>query len=303
MAISSPGMRAEHESIRYDAAGLDVTAHAWGEPGDPLALLLHGYPDTAWTWRHLGPHLANRGWRVVAPFMRGYAPTALAPDGGYQIGALVRDTVAAHGALGGDERAVLVGHDWGAAAAYATDAFSPGLFRRVVTLAVPPGPVLLGQLTSPRELLRNAGLLPRQLRRSWYMAFQQLPFSEGAMEELIPKLWRDWSPGYDATEDVAQVLAALDSPARRTAALRYYRALLQPWERRSSYSPEARYEMKLGPAPTLYLHGENDGAMLAALARGAANLVKTEIVPGVGHFLQLEAPERVNALIADFVAA
>lgn len=296
-------MRAEHENIRYDAAGLSVTAHAWGETGGPLALLLHGYPDTAWTWRHLGPCLAARGWRAVAPFMRGYAPTALAPDGGYQIGALVRDTVAAHGALGGDERAALVGHDWGAAAAYATDAFSPGLFRRVVTLAVPPGPVLLAQLTSPGELLRNAGLLPRQLRRSWYMGFQQLPFSENALGRLIPKLWRDWSPGYDATEDVGHVLAALDTPARRTAALRYYRALLQPWERRRSYSAEASYEMRLGPAPTLYLHGENDGAMLADLARRAGDLVETEIVPGVGHFLQLEAPERVNALIADFLAA
>lgn len=296
-------MRAEHENIRYDAGGLDVTAHAWGDPGAPLALLLHGYPDTAWTWRHLGPYLAARGWRAVAPFMRGYAPTALAPDGGYQIGALVRDTVAAHGALGGDERAVLVGHDWGAAAAYATDAFAPGLFRRVVTLAVPPGPVLLAQLISPRELLRNAGLLPRQLRRSWYMGFQQLPFSESVLGQLIPKLWRDWSPGYDATEDVAHVLAALDTPARRTAALRYYRALLQPWERRRSYSAEAPSEMRLGPAPTLYLHGENDGAMLAELARRARELVTTEIVPGVGHFLQLEAPERVNALIAEFLAA
>jgi pimeloyl-ACP methyl ester carboxylesterase len=295
-------MRAEHETIRYDAAGLDVTAHAWGEPSSPLALLLHGYPDTAWTWRHLGPDLAARGFRAVAPFMRGYAPTALAPDGGYQIGALVRDTVAAHKALGGDERAVLVGHDWGAATAYATDAYAPGLFRRVVALAVPPGPVLLAQVSAPRELLRDPTLLPRQLRNSWYMGFQQLPFSERALGRLIPKLWRDWSPGYDAREDVARVLEALDGPGRRTAALRYYRALLQPWERRTAYAAEASYELRLGTAPTLYLHGADDGAMLAELARRAGEVVKTEIVPGVGHFLHLEEPARVNELIGAFLA-
>jgi pimeloyl-ACP methyl ester carboxylesterase len=295
-------MRAEHETIRYDAAGLDVTAHAWGERGAPLALLLHGYPDTGWTWRHLGPHLAARGFRAVAPFMRGYAPTALAPDGGYQIGALVRDTVAAHEVLGGDGRAVLVGHDWGAATAYATDAFAPGLFRRVVTLAVPPGPVLLAQLRSPAHMLRNAALIPRQLRRSWYMGFQQLPLSERALSHVIPKLWRDWSPGYDATEDVAQVLRALEGPGRRTAALRYYRALLQPWERRAGYAAEASHELGLGPATTLYLHGEDDGCMLSELARRAGDIVETKIVPGVGHFLHLEEPERVNELIGGFLA-
>jgi pimeloyl-ACP methyl ester carboxylesterase len=294
-------MRAEHETIRYDAAGLAVTAHAWGEPGAPLALLLHGYPDTAWTWRHLGPYLAERGWRAVAPFMRGYAPTALAPDGGYQIGSLVRDAVAAHGALGGDDRAVLVGHDWGAATAYATDAFAPGLFRRVVTLAVPPGPVLLAQL-APRELARNAVLIPTQLRRLWYMGFQQLPLSENALTHLIPKLWRDWSPGYDASEDVARVLAALEGPGRRTAALRYYRAMVQPWERRRAYAAEAAYERRLGPAQTLYLHGADDGCVLPELARRAGGVVELEMVPGAGHFLQLERPAIVNALIAAFLA-
>lgn len=296
-------MRAEHETIAYDAAGLAVTAHAWGRAGAPLALLLHGYPDTAWTWRHLGPHLAERGWRAVAPFMRGYAPTALAPDGGYQIGALVRDTVAAHAALGGDERAVLVGHDWGAATAYATGSFAPRLFRRMVTLAVPPGPTLLAPLSSPRSLLESAGLLPRQLRRSWYMGFQQLPLSEHALGRVIPKLWRDWSPGYDGTADVARVLAALDPPGHRAAALSYYRALAQPWARRDAYAPESDHELRLGPVPTLYLHGEDDGCMLVELARRARGFVEMETVPGAGHFLQLEAPDRVNALIGDFLAA
>ncbi|MES4793201.1 MAG: alpha/beta hydrolase, partial [Chloroflexota bacterium] len=88
----------------------------------PLALLLHGFPDTAHTWRHLLPELAAAGFRVVAPWMRGYAPSSLAPDDCYQSGALGADAIALHEALGGDTDAVLVGHDWGAVAAYAAAA-------------------------------------------------------------------------------------------------------------------------------------------------------------------------------------
>src|SRR6516164_1935958 len=104
----------------------------------PLALCLHGFPDTAWTWEHLLPALAGAGFHAVAPFMRGYAPTAVPADGAYQLGALVADAVALHEVLGGDGNAVLIGHDWGAEAAYGAAAHAPGRWRRLVTLAVPP---------------------------------------------------------------------------------------------------------------------------------------------------------------------
>src|SRR4051812_50081815 len=104
--------------LRVEAGGMTFAALSWGPEDGPLALCLHGYPDTARTWRHLGPHLAERGWRVVAPYMRGYAPTALAPDGDYGLAALARDAVALRDALGGDERAGLLGPDWGAGAGY-----------------------------------------------------------------------------------------------------------------------------------------------------------------------------------------
>src|SRR6202167_3082247 len=104
----------------------------------PLALCLHGFPDTAHTWKHLLPALADAGFHAVAPFMRGYAPTAIPADGAYQIGALVADAVALHEALGGDGDAVLIGHDWGAETAYGAAAFAPDRWRRLVTLAVPP---------------------------------------------------------------------------------------------------------------------------------------------------------------------
>ena len=103
---------------RIEANGLLFGYLEAGPAGGPLALCLHGFPDSAWTWRHLLPELAGAGYRAVAPFMRGYAPTEVPEDGRYQTGALVADAVALHEALGGDGRAVLIGHDWGAMAAY-----------------------------------------------------------------------------------------------------------------------------------------------------------------------------------------
>ena len=104
----------------------------------PLALLLHGFPDTAHTWRHLLPALAGAGFRAVAPWTRGYAPTQVPADGDYTVAALAADANALHDALGGGPDAVLVGHDWGAITAYGAAALEPDRWRRVVTMAVPP---------------------------------------------------------------------------------------------------------------------------------------------------------------------
>jgi pimeloyl-ACP methyl ester carboxylesterase len=281
---------------------MTFAALAWGPREGPLALCLHGYPDTAHTWRHLGPYLAERGWRVVAPFTRGYGPTDLAPDGAYQLGALAGDARGIHRACGGDERAVLIGHDWGSETACVLGSYAPGLFARFVTLSVPPPGALASAVRSPVAVVRDLPLVARQLRMSWYMFFQLLPgISERRLRRLIPRLWADWSPRYDAGEDIAAVFAALDTPERRTAALRYYRALLLPWNQRAEYAREA----DLPDAPLLYLHGADDGCLDVALAGRTAPLLKpgqrVEIVPGAGHFLHLERPDDVNARIARFL--
>jgi pimeloyl-ACP methyl ester carboxylesterase len=294
------------ERLDFRASGMNFAALAWGRADAPLALCLHGYPDTAWTWRFLGPFLADRGLRVVAPFMRGYGPTDLAPDGAYQLGALARDAIEAHAALGGDARAVLIGHDWGAAAAYCAASHSPQRFRRVVTMAVPPLATTFAPLMSPRALIGELPVLLRQLRLSWYMLFQQLPvISERRLDRLIPKLWADWSPGFDAREDVARVFAALDGRRRRTAALRYYRALAQPWYRSAEYAPEQAYWMGVPDRPVLLLQGQNDGCIQPVLAERARDALApgsaVEVVPDAGHFLQLERPELVNQLIGRFL--
>jgi pimeloyl-ACP methyl ester carboxylesterase len=281
------------EQLFVNASGMNFGALAWGDPGAPLALLIHGYPDTAWTWRHLGPFLAERGWRAVAPFTRGYAPTDLAPNDRYLVTDLVGDILALHTALGGDARAVLIGHDWGAAATWAVTAAEPARFARYVTMAVPPPAALL----KPFSSIKTLGIGARQARMSWYFVYNQLPGAERGLDRVIPKLWRDWSPGFDAREDLGHVFEALSGPGRRRAALRYYRNNLQG-------GLKATFTIK-PDAPALYLHGEHGGCMQAAFGERYPETFapgsRFERVADAGHFLQLEQPERVNDLIGAWI--
>jgi pimeloyl-ACP methyl ester carboxylesterase len=281
-----------------EANGLDF---AYLEAGSgPLALCLHGFPDTAWGWRHLLPALADAGFHAVAPFMRGYAPTAVPADGHYQLGALVDDANALHEVLAGDGDAVIIGHDWGAMATYGAAAFEPDRWRRVVTAAVPP----LGAVT-------GAMLTYTQLRRSWYMFFFQNPLADLVVGmddlEFIARLWQDWSPGHDGREDVDHVRQALGAPDHLGAALGYYRAMFQP----ELQVPELQAQQEAcslpTPQPTLYLHGRDDGCMGVDWAEGSLAFLpaegsRLEVVDGAGHFLQVEQPAVVNRLILDHVS-
>jgi pimeloyl-ACP methyl ester carboxylesterase len=160
-------------------------------------------------------------------------------------------------------------------------------------MAVPPPSVLLKPYGSPKTL----GVAARQARMSWYFLYNQLPGSARGLDRVIPKLWRDWSPGFDAREDLEHVFTALGDPGRRRAALRYYRNNLQR-------GLKATFTIAPG-APALYLHGAQDGCMQAAFVELYPESLypgsRAEVVPGAGHFLQLEQPERVNALISDWI--
>ncbi len=277
-------------------------AFAYLEAGSgPLALCLHGFPDSAWGWRHLLPALAAAGYRAVAPFQRGYAPTAVPADGRYQTGALALDACELHEALGGDADATIIGHDWGAMATYGAAAWAPDRWRRVVTAAVPPA-----------DAVASAFLSFDQLRRSWYMFFFQHPLAEMAvqMDDLtfIDRLWADWSPGYDAHEDLGHVKDCLRDPSNLAAALGYYRATLG-----TGYQDPALSDIQAAgslptPQPTLYLHGTTDGCMGVELVKGVEALLpgegsRVELIEGAGHFLHLERPDEVNRLIVDFLGS
>lgn len=296
MALVSP-VEATAET-GYGLAGILT----WGPTDGPLALLLHGFPDTAWTWRLVAPRLAERGWRVVAPFSRGYAPSDLAPDGCYQLGALVRDVMDLHRALDGDSKAVLVGHDWGAFTAYGAGALDDSPFARVVAMSVPPN------ATSRRAFARRgaAMLILRQLRASWYILFNQLPvLPERLFTRLIHRLWADWSPGFDSLSEVAYTLQALPTPERRSAAIDYYRAMVRPRRRSKAFAKEQQSCTQVPAAPTLYLYGDRDGALLPEVGADAvADLSpgsRAAPIPGAGHFPQLERPDLVATEILDFI--
>jgi pimeloyl-ACP methyl ester carboxylesterase len=266
-----------------------------------LALLLHGFPDTPQTWRHLMPELASMGYRVVAPFMRGYAPSAVPADGCYQTAMLARDANALHEKLGGDGDAVIIGHDWGAPSCYGAAIDAPTRWCRVVGMAVPPTAALGMAFVQNLE----------QIKKSWYMFFFQHGLADlvvGANNHaFIEMLWRDWSPGYDASFDLESIRKSLADPKNLQAALGYYRATLGDGYRDPKLS-ELQNQMASGvpSQPLLYLHGANDGCIGVDVVESAKKIapanVKFEVVAAAGHFLQLEQPKVVNKLICDFLA-
>jgi pimeloyl-ACP methyl ester carboxylesterase len=285
---------------QVEAGGLSFGALVAGPESGPLALCLHGFPDTAHTYRHLLPELAAAGFRAVAPFSRGYAPTDVPADGRYQTGALARDANALHEALGGDERAVIVGHDWGAQATYGAAGSAPDRWRTVVAMAVPVGPALAGSFFTYD-----------QIKRSFYMYFFQNPLADVLVaaddQAFIARLWADWSPGYDATEDLALVRAALGTPENLAAALGYYRALFDPSRQTPELASEQQAVSGVPPQPTLYLHGAQDGCMGADVVPGVRSVLasgsEADVVENAGHFLHLEQPAEVNARVLGFLTS
>ncbi|HEY1842736.1 MAG TPA: alpha/beta hydrolase [Mycobacterium sp.] len=262
----------------------------------PLAVLAHGFPDTPFTWRHLGPDLAGQGYRVVAPWLPGYdAPT----DRPISVGTYVRHLLDVRGRYDADHRAILVGHDWGAQAGYGAVVTQPEAFRRFVALAVPPVAALATGLFS----------YP-QLKRSFYIWFiQQVGMAESVLlgPGFWESLWADWSPGYDAADDIAELRRYLtaDNIANVIAP---YRASFNPQFADPNAETEAAATMQPSPVPTLYLHGANDGAIGADLLGDLsphlpADGSVAEIVDGVGHFLHLEKPALIAAKINDWLTA
>jgi len=285
--------------IRQASAEIDGMHVEWLEAGSgPLALCLHGFPDSAHSWRHLLPELAAAGYRAVAPWTRGYAPSDIAPDGLYQSGVRGRDACQLHEALGGDGDAVIIGHDWGAGSANIAAIKEPERWSKAVLMAVPPA----GRVT-------KAFFGYEQLRKSSYMFFFQHPLSEMIVPHddwaFIHGLWRDWSPGFDGAADVANFIAAASPEGHLAATLGYYRASFQPELQSADYADWDKAGGGVPPQPTLYLHGRTDGCIGVETADGLeAELSagsKVVIFDHIGHFMQLEDPALVNQTIVDFL--
>ena len=199
--------------------------------------------------------------------------------------------------MANDDR-VTIGHDWGSGAANTAAVKEPDRWNKVVMMAVPPA----GRVGA-------AFFQYAQLRRSSYMFFFQHPLSEMIVPHddwaFIRGLWNDWSPGFEADEDIANFIAAASPEGHLAATLGYYRATFQPDLQSPDYADWQDAGNVVPPQPTLYLHGRNDGCIGVELTEGLeADLVagsKVLVFDNMGHFLQLEDPVAVNNAIVGFL--
>lgn len=260
----------------------------------PLVVLLHGFPEFWYSWRHQIPALVAAGYRVVAPDMRGYNLSDK-PRGWRLYGTdHLADDIAGLIRCLGRERAHVVGHDWGAAVAYATAMRHPEVVERLAILNCPHQARTL-------EAFRTL----KQLRKSWYVFLFQIPRlpERRLLREdfsLAKRILRTDSPAGFTDEDLERYAEAWAQPGALTAMLDYYRAAL----RQSPRSAATR--LRPIEAPTLVIWGMRDRALGSELAEPPARWVpnaRIEWIPEATHWVQHDAPERVNELLTEFLGA
>lgn len=278
---------------RIDANGLSFAVDEAGK-GDRVAILLHGFPESRFSWRHQIPLLAAMGWRVIAPDLRGYGESSRPPyKSDYAIGHLVDDVAALFEASGARQR-LLIGHDWGAAIAWAF-ALDKRLPLDGLVIMNVPHPAVLGRVMKASW---------RQPLRSWYMGFFQLPALPEAMMtargaraigQAFVGMAVDKSRFPPAVTDVYRRNALI--PGAMTAMINYYRANTDMLRRWGATPPVIE-------VPTLMIWGEADSALGIENTEGYEPYVRDfrlHRLPGVSHWVQQEAPEAVNAILSGWL--
>ena len=268
--------------MNIDRDGVTISFDDTGD-GTPV-VLLHGWPDERGLWRHQVPALAAAGYRVIAPDLRGFGASSKPTDvAAYAMDRIIGDVVGVLDALGIDS-AHLVGHDWGAAIAWYTATFAPDRVRSLTAISV-------GHPAS----FRAVGLPQRE--KSWYMLlFQFAGVAERWLSDDGFRNLREWS----AHPDIDAVVERLSDPAALTASLALYRAIMPP---ESLVEPRAAMPPVTVPAMGVWSTG--DFALIEDGMTGSAAHVlgpwRYERVEDAGHWLQLDAPDKVNALLLDFL--
>ena len=277
----------EHRDVSANGVRLHVAEVGSG----PLVVLLHGFPEFWWSWRHQMQALADNGLRAVAPDLRGYGASDKPPRG-YDALTLAADVAGLVRALG-ERDAVVVGHDWGAHIGWTMAAVHPGVVRRLVVASAP----------HPLRWLRALARSTDQRRASSYMARFQLPWhperwivAEDAAH--VSELLHAWGgPGFPDAETDRRCRDAMQILAAPHCALEYYR-----WAARSIPRADGRrYRQAMRRpihAPTLQLQGSADGCVLTSTAAGSGRYVSADyqwrVYDGLGHFPHEEAPEQVS---------
>ena len=263
----------------------------------PLVLCMHGFPDHAYSYRFLLPALAQAGFRAVAPFNRGYAPTEVPKDGRYQTAVLGQDVLALIGALGA-EKAALVGHDQGALSVYGAAILEPEKITRLVSIAIAH--------PAARES-RNF----HYLKGTWHGFYFQMPSAERTVAHddyaFIEDWWRDASPEWDIPEEVLEsVKKTFRKPGVVEAALSYYRHSHNPALQDPALKEvQKRVSIDAISVPTLAFHGTRDRPRRLEVFQNmdpffTGGLEKV-IIPGTGHFMHQEKPHEVNPRIVEFL--
>lgn len=289
---------ADFKTGKVNANGIEFTYLEKGE--GPLLLCLHGFPDHAPSFASQLDAFAAAGYRAVAPYMRGYFPTEPSRDGKYYGVTLGLDVLALIEALG-CEKAFVLGHDYGAAAAYAAATIAPEKISKLVTAALPCG-MSFGMAMA---------MDPTQQQRSWYVFLFQTPLAEFAVScnnfGLIDYLWKTWSPGWNyPPELISGVKETLATTGVLAAALGYYRSGFEGIPRDDQLGKlHSRIGVEPIQVPSLYVHGARDGCIAAYTTAGMETMfpagLRKEIVEDAGHFVHLEVPEKFNTLVLDFL--
>lgn len=277
----------EHAFVRANGIRFHV---ARIEQDGPLILFLHGFPECWYSWRNQLPVVAEAGYRAWAMDMRGYN-TSDKPDGveAYHLDVLATDVEELLNAAGA-EKAILVGHDWGALVAWR---FAMDYAERVSKLVI---------MNVPHPAAQRAGfLMPRQLLKSWYIAFFQLP---QLPERMLTRIPLRTARGIRASAvrrrafsdtDIEVYATAIAQPGAMHAAVNYYRALVR-W---GFWLPVKQID-----TPTMMIWGEEDIALDKALTYGTEKWVRDfriHYIANCGHWVQNEAAEEVNRHLLDFI--
>lgn len=263
-----------------------------GAPTAPLVILLHGYPDFWYGWRHQISFLVQQGYRVWVPDQRGYNLSEK-PRGvkAYRLDTLVQDVLGLIDASG-EQTVYLVGHDWGAAVAWAVALSAPERLKKLVILNVPHLKVFMDTLRSSRE----------QLRKSWYIFFFQIPFLPEFMltrdnaRSTKQALVASAHPTTFSDADLDEYVRAWTQPDAMRSMINWYRAVLR-------YPPTLPDNPRIR-VPTLIIWGAQDVALSREMAQQSLELCddgRLVVFDDATHWVQDDKPDEVNALLAEFL--
>lgn len=290
---------------RVATNGLQLHVAQAGPVDGPLLLLLHGFPEFWYGWRHQIPALAEAGYRVWAPDQRGYNRS----DKPHGVGAYTVDKLA-HDAAGliqaaGRQYAYVVGHDWGAAVAWWMALHMPEIVRKLVIINVP----------HPDVMARHLRHSLRQMVRSWYMGFFQIPWLPetvlrwGNFQPALRALQRTSRPGTFTANDLDRYREAWSQPGAMTAMINWYRAAVRP--QRAAHPDGDTSAEPPSPTtntitvPTLMIWGARDrflGAEMAQPSVARCEDGRLVMIDTATHWVHHEEPDQVTRLIQDFFA-